>query len=134
LTVDVRRLAVRAAYIKIRRGLVKGCEDGVRRSAYRSRRNSTPEDTMPAIKLHLEQAEYDAVERFATLVNVKPEAVLYAALNRLMLTARDPDVRADIIETWSGHHQNLPLWSDSARSVHAYEGKADDEPEPSKYM
>ena len=89
---------------------------------------------MPAIKHHLEQAEYDAVERFANQMNVKPEAVLYSALNRLMLTARDPDVRADIVETWSWHRDNLPLWSDSAGSVHAYEGKGDDEPEPSKYV
>lgn len=89
---------------------------------------------MPAIKLHLEQAEYDAVARFAERSKVKPEAVLYAALNRLMLVARDPDVRADIVDTWAWHRDNLPLWSDSACSVHAYEGKADDEPSPSKYM
>lgn len=89
---------------------------------------------MPAIKLHLEQAEYDAVERFATNLNTKPEAVLYAALNRLMLTARDPEVRKDIIETWSWQRENLPLWSDSALSRHAYEGKPDSEPTPSRYV
>jgi hypothetical protein len=94
----------------------------------------TPEAIMPTIKLHLDQGEYDAVERFATLVNVKPEAVLYAALNRLMMTARSPEVRADIIETWAWHRENLPLWSDSSCSVHAYEGKPDDEPTPSKYL
>ena len=48
---------------------------------------------MPNIKLHLEQAEYDAVERFAASINVKPEAVVYGALNRLMLESRDPEVR-----------------------------------------
>jgi hypothetical protein len=89
---------------------------------------------MPNIKIHLEQAEYDAVERFATSIGVKPEAVVYGALNRLMLEARTPAMRADIVETWNWHRDNLPLWSDSACSVHAYEGKADDEPEPSKYL
>jgi hypothetical protein len=89
---------------------------------------------MPTIKLHLEQAELDAVTRFAESLHLKPEAVLYAALNRLMLEARKPEVRADIADTWEWHRSNLPLWSDSAGSVHAYEGKPDDEPEPSRYL
>jgi len=89
---------------------------------------------MATLKLHLEQAEHDAVTRLAAALNVKTEAILYSALNRLMLEARDPAVRAGIAETWEYHRDNLPLWSDSACSVHAYEGKADDEPEPSRYM
>lgn len=89
---------------------------------------------MPAIKLHLEQGEYDAVARFAAALKVKPEAVAYGALNRLMLQSRDPELRKDIVETWAWHHDNLPLWSDSACSTHAYEGKGDDEPEPSPYV
>ena len=89
---------------------------------------------MAAIKLHLDAAESDAVARFAEAAGTKPEAVLYAALNRLMLAARDPAVRKEILETWESHGQNLPLWADSACAVHAYEGKADDEPEPSKYL
>jgi hypothetical protein len=89
---------------------------------------------MPALKLHLEQAESDAVIRFAERLNVKPEALLYTALNRLMLDAHNPELPAEIMETWSAHFQNLPLWSDSACSPHAYEGKADDEPEPSRFM
>lgn len=88
---------------------------------------------MPSIKLHLEQAEFDAIERLAGTLGVKPEAMAYTALNRLMLDGRNPDLRQEIIETWEGHRDNLPLWSDSACSVHAYEGKADDEPEPSRY-
>ena len=89
---------------------------------------------MPAIKLHLEQAESDAVVRFAATLNVKSEAVLYTALNRLMLDARDPMLKSEIAETWAAHFANLPLWSDSACSPHAYEGKGDDEPEPSRFM
>lgn len=89
---------------------------------------------MPTIRLHLEQGEYDAVARFAIAAGVKPEAVAYGALNRLMLAARDPEVRTDVVETWAWHRDNLPLWSDSACSVHAYEGKPDDEPQPSGYV
>lgn len=89
---------------------------------------------MPTIKIHLEDAEYNAVERYATSLDTKPEAVAYAALNRLMLLARDPEVRRDIVEVWDWHHKNLPLWSDSAHAPHGYEGKPDAEPSPSKYM
>ena len=87
---------------------------------------------MPTIKIRLETAEYDAVARYATSLKVEPEAVAYAALNRLMLDARSFEVQLDIVQTWSWHRDNLPLWSDSAWSVHAYEGKGDDEPEPTR--
>lgn len=89
---------------------------------------------MPTLKVHLEQAECDAVERFAAGLSVKPEALLYAALNRLMLDWRNPTLAGEIRETWDAHRENLPLWSDSACSCHAYEGKGDDEPEPSRLM
>lgn len=85
---------------------------------------------MSAIKLHLEQAERDAVDRFAKSLNVPVEDVVYAALNRLMLAARDEDLCRDIMETRNWRRDNLPLWSDSACAVHAYEGKPDEEPSP----
>jgi hypothetical protein len=84
-----------------------------------------------SIKLHLEYAEYDAVCRYARALGVKPEDVAYAALNRLMLSCENADVNRDIAETRDWRRSNLPLWSDSAGSVHAYEGKPDDDPEPS---
>ena len=87
---------------------------------------------MSSIKLHLEEAEVAAVERFAKSLNVSPEDVAYCALNRLMLDAADEQVRRDIAETRSWRGDNLPLWSDSAGSVHAYEGQPDDEPAPSR--
>lgn len=89
---------------------------------------------MAAIKLHLDAAEYDAVARFADLLGTKPEAVLYTALNRVMLDNGNAVIRKEILDTWESHGQNLPLWADSACSVHAYEGKPDDEPEPSRYV
>ena len=89
---------------------------------------------MSAIKLHLEMAELDAVERYAASLHVSREDVLYCALNRLMLSGRDPLVQQDIQETKDWRRANLPLWSDTAASVHAYEGKADHEPVPSRYL
>lgn len=89
---------------------------------------------MSTLKIHLEMAELDPVLRYASSLHVKPEDVAYAALNRLMLKARDPEIEKDIRETSQWRHHNLPLWSDSAASVHAYEAKHDAEPEPSRYI
>ncbi len=88
---------------------------------------------MPVIKIHLEHAENDAITRLADLLRVKTEDVAYAALNRLMLVARDRHVQNDIILTLRWRKDNLPLWSDSAGSVHNYEGMSPREPEKSKY-
>lgn len=85
---------------------------------------------MSGIKLHLEAAEAAAVQRFADQLKVRPEDVVYAALNRLMMNRRDAEVEEDIVHTRAWRRENLPLWSDSAGSVHAYEGKPDDEPAP----
>lgn len=89
---------------------------------------------MSGLKIPLEDAELDAVCRFARALDVAPADVAYAALNRLMLDAADADLRADIVQTSRWRRDNLPLWSDSALSVHAYEGLPDDEPEPSPRM
>lgn len=89
---------------------------------------------MSSIKLHLERAEYNAVCRYAEALGVTPEDVAYAALNRIMLSCEDSDVNRDIAETREWRHHNLPLWSDSAGSVHAYEGKPDDEPQRSRFV
>lgn len=88
---------------------------------------------MSAIKIHLEDAEMHPVERLARLLQIEPEDVAYAALNRLMLQARDPEVQNDICQTKKVRDTQLPLWADTAGSVHAYEGMPDCEPERSKY-
>jgi hypothetical protein len=85
---------------------------------------------MPAIKVYLDDEEYAPVSRLADELHLKPEDVLYAALNQLMLRASESSVRTDIVYTHAWRNENLPRWGDSARSVHAYEGKADDHPEP----
>lgn len=88
---------------------------------------------MPVIKIHLEHAENDAVVRLAELLNIQPEDVAYSALNRLMLHARDDAVQNDIKLTLNWRKNNLPLWADTAGSVHNYEGMSPVEPEKSKY-
>ena len=58
-----------------------------------------------------------------------------AKLMRDPCILRGPDGRLrDIRETAEWRRDNLPLWSDSAASVHAYEGKHDAEPSPSRYL
>lgn len=80
---------------------------------------------MSTIKVHLERAEFDAVSRYAKSLGVSLEDVAYAALNRLMLDCREPQVGRDVADTRDWRKDNLPLWSDSAGSVHAYEGQPD---------
>lgn len=86
-----------------------------------------------SIKIHLDDAEMKPVTRLALALHVQPEDVAYAALNRLMLEARDPATQAEIVNLKNAKANNLPLWADTAGSVHAYEGMRDCEPEHSKY-
>lgn len=86
-----------------------------------------------SLKIHLDAAEMQPVIRLARALHVEPEDVAYAALNRLMLEARDPKTQTEIVNLKVARKNNLPLWADSAGSVHAYEGMRDCEPEHSKY-
>ena len=84
---------------------------------------------MSTVKLHLDSAEYAVLCRFATKLNVSPEDVTYAGLDYIMSHTSDENQRRTIVETKAWRAQNLPLWADSERSVHAYEGGPDDPPE-----
>lgn len=86
-----------------------------------------------SIKIHLDDAEMNPVNRLARALHVTPEDIAYAALNRLMLEARNPATQAEIVHLKNSKAHNLPLWADTAGSVHAYEGMRDCEPEHSKY-
>lgn len=88
---------------------------------------------MSAIKIHLDDAEFNPVRRLAEKLHVATEDVAYAALNRLMLEARDPAVQQEILDRTICRASTLPLWADTAGSVHAYEGMPDCEPTRSKY-
>jgi len=85
------------------------------------------------IKLHLDEAESAPIVRLAETLQVSPEDVLYTALNRLMMHARENDVHQDILQTRQARDNNLPLWADTAGSVHNYEGMSPCEPVKSKY-
>lgn len=85
------------------------------------------------IRLHLEDAEAAPVQRLAKLLQVSPEDIVYSALDRLMLHARENDIQTEIVQARQWKKDNLPLWADTAGSVHAYEGMRDCEPEKSKY-
>jgi hypothetical protein len=83
---------------------------------------------MSSIRVHLDAAEHDAVARLAEMVGVSPEDVAYAALNRLMLIAQDPEVVRDIADTRDWRRYQLPAWSDSAGGMHPYESMPAEEP------
>ena len=85
------------------------------------------------IKLHLDEAESAPVVRLAETLDVNPEDVLYAALNRLMMHGRDKEVQDEILHLRRVRNDNLPLWADTAGSVHNYEGMSPCEPARSKY-
>ena len=90
------------------------------------------------IKLHLDDAESDPIERTAEAFGCDVEDVIYAAVNQYMLSIGHFDggmapeqlkaksefagMRAAVLNTKLARKDNLPLWADSAGSVHNYEG------------
>jgi hypothetical protein len=85
---------------------------------------------MPTIKIHLEQEELSAIKRRAEELGLTVEALAYGALNCSMSHIREPICRARIDQAASEKGRDLPLWSDSARSVSIYESKHDVDPGP----
>jgi len=86
----------------------------------------TPRFPMAAIKIQLEAAELAAVTRLAEALHVKPEDIAYAALNRLMLDAENPELH-------TGHQAHARLAGRQpaavdvpATSIHAYESMPDE--------
>jgi hypothetical protein len=75
------------------------------------------------------------VRRYAEEIGVTPEDLAYAALNRMMLQTKvdSDEIDREIVEAREWRKNNLALWSDSARSVHIYEGKGDDPSAPSDW-
>lgn len=100
------------------------------------------------IKLHLDYAEYAPIERAAEAFGCKPEDLVYAAVNLYMLRLGSfteqcgPDcqkmftdyetMKAGVLNMKLARKDNLPLWADSAGSVHNYEGLGPDQPARSK--
>ncbi len=84
---------------------------------------------MFTVKIHLDPAEYAVVSRYATKLDVSLEDIAYAGLDYMMSHSQDTALRTAICETKGWRAQNLPSWADTERSVHAYEGGPDDQPE-----
>jgi hypothetical protein len=94
------------------------------------------------IKLHLDQAESDPLERTAKAFGCEVEDVIYTAVNEYMLRlgnfkeACGPEcrrihtdfaaMRAEVLNTKLARKTNLPRWSDTAGSPHNYEGMGPD--------
>ena len=76
---------------------------------------------MSAIKIHLEKDELAPVERLAAELKVSVEDIGYAALDMLMLSAKDEATVKLIHRANSARQIGLPAWADRPREIHAYE-------------
>jgi hypothetical protein len=85
---------------------------------------------MPVIKVHLEPEELAAIKRRAAELGITVEAMAYGALSCSMSHVREPFCRVRIDEAVNGKGKDLPLWSDSARSVSIYESMPDIQQKP----
>jgi hypothetical protein len=82
---------------------------------------------MPVIKIHLQREELAAITRRAAELGITEEALAYGALSCSMSRIREQSYRAGIVQAVNGHGRDLPLWSDSAPSIAAYEGMQGEE-------
>ena len=80
---------------------------------------------MAVIKIRLEQEELSAIERRAAELGITVQDLAYGALNCSMSHVKEQFCRARIDQAVGERGKDLPLWSDSARSVSVYEGKHD---------
>ena len=80
---------------------------------------------MAAIKIRLQDEEYAAVARRAAELGVSIESLAYGALSCSMHHIKDAPCRARVEDSMRERGRDLPLWSDSARSVAIYESKGD---------
>ena len=85
---------------------------------------------MSSIKIHLENEEIAAIDRLAESLGATVDDIGYAALNRLMLEAESPGLAAEVARLKEERRNTLPVWSDSAHSVHVYEAMPDSEQHP----
>ena len=82
---------------------------------------------MPSIKIHLENEEISAIARMAEALGVNVSDLGYAALHRLMLEEENLELRAEVARLKEERRNTLPVWSDTAHSVHVYEAMPDSE-------
>jgi hypothetical protein len=80
---------------------------------------------MPVIKIHLEHEELSAIQRRAEQLGITVQDLVYGAVNCSMSHGKEPVCRNRIDHAVRDRGKDLPLWSDSARSIGAYEGMHD---------
>ena len=80
---------------------------------------------MATIKIHLEDEELSAIQRRADELGISVQDLAYGALNCSMSHIREASCRVRIDQAVSERGLDLPLWSDSARSIGIYEGNHD---------
>jgi len=80
---------------------------------------------MPVIKIHVEHEELAAIKRRAAELGLTVEALAYGAINCSMSHVKEAYCRVRIDQAVSERGHDLPLWSDSARSVAIYESMPD---------
>lgn len=80
---------------------------------------------MPVIKIRVSNEELSAIRRRAEAVGVSVEALAYGAVSCSMTHCLEPPCAERVAQAVAGRKGDLPLWSDSARSVAAYEGLPD---------
>jgi hypothetical protein len=85
---------------------------------------------MPVIKIHLQREELAAITRTAAELGITEEALAYGALSCAMSRIKERVFQAGIIQAVSRQGHDLPLWSDSAPSIGAYEGLPGEASEP----
>lgn len=85
---------------------------------------------MPTLKIHLSSEEYAPISRMAYELKVRPEEIAYCGLDTVMKDIGSLAMQDSVRNVAAWRSSNLPIWSDSARSVHAYEGKPDVHSEP----
>ena len=85
---------------------------------------------MPVIKIHVQPEELSAIKRRAAELGTTVEALAYGAINCSMSHVRESFCRVRIDQAVSEKGHDLPLWSDTARSVSIYEGRHDAESGP----
>jgi hypothetical protein len=80
---------------------------------------------MAVIKIHLEDEELSAIQRRASELGISVQDLAYGALNCSMSHIRETSCRVRIDQAVSERGLDLPLWSDSPRSIGIYESKHD---------
>ena len=85
---------------------------------------------MPVIKIHLEHEELSAIQRRAEQLGITVQDLVYGAVNCSMSHGKEPVCRNRIDHAVRDRGKDLPLWSDSARSIGIYQSKADLPQEP----